>query len=61
MMDTKISISDPYKYLLKRNFSIETKLNPKPKRPVGIMSIAEIWTKKMKKQCDKILEDMKRK
>ncbi|CAD8130456.1 unnamed protein product [Paramecium sonneborni] len=25
------------------------------------MSIAEIWTKKMKKQCDKILEEMKKK
>ncbi|CAK86786.1 unnamed protein product (macronuclear) [Paramecium tetraurelia] len=60
------NIDDPYKYLIKRNYSIEDRTlikrdNIQQRRPKGSMSIAEIWTKKMKKQCDKILEEMKKK
>ncbi|CAD8177292.1 unnamed protein product [Paramecium octaurelia] len=60
------NIDDPYKYLIKRNYSIEDRTikkrdNIQQRRPQGSMSIAEIWTKKMKKQCDKILEEMKKK
>ncbi|CAD8183325.1 unnamed protein product [Paramecium octaurelia] len=60
------NIDDPYKYLIKRNYSIEDRTiikrdNITQRRPQGSMSIAEIWTKKMKKQCDKILVEMKKK
>ncbi|CAD8169233.1 unnamed protein product [Paramecium pentaurelia] len=60
------NIDDPYKYLIKRNYSIDDRTiikrdDTQQRRPQGSMSIAEIWTKKMKKQCDKILEEMKKK